>query len=349
LVVVAADLEALFRPDTSFEAIKAKMLIKTASWNLVRTLHLGAPPFRAAFAQYLAALRRGDEPRAAWAAALRGHDITPERLEAEYQATADRWISDFETKAIASRPPAEAEARPMSEAEVHVLWARVAPWKGDHLKRVGAELDDAVNADPNYAPAYLLRGEWRAVAQGQPAESLADLRKGAALAPGDVRATYALARYLDFYRRQNPVAKAEVGGELHPLVEGLRQTATSAPAWNFLALVDSREGQHDRALASARKAIAADPSCFECYDTVAIVLQRLGRFDEAVAAQRTGVHLMPEGAAEPGMLDHLVALKRELAVRATPGAPRPKTPTNAPPSESPPAAPEPAPPSESTL
>ncbi|HEU4537349.1 MAG TPA: hypothetical protein VFS00_24685, partial [Polyangiaceae bacterium] len=131
--LVAADHEALFRRDASPEAIKAKMLVKTGSWTLVRTLQLGAPPFRAAFAQYLAALKRGDEPRAAWAAALRGNGITPERLEAEYRATSDRWVSDHDTRAYAPRRPAQAQVRPMSEAEVHVLWARVAPWHGDHL------------------------------------------------------------------------------------------------------------------------------------------------------------------------------------------------------------------------
>ncbi|HEU4532840.1 MAG TPA: hypothetical protein VFS00_01935, partial [Polyangiaceae bacterium] len=214
---------------------------------------------------------------------------------------------------------------------------------------VGAELDAAINADPSHAPAYSLRGEWRTVARGQPADALADLRKGAALAPGDLRASYALARYLDFYRRQNPAAKAEVEGELRPLLESLRQRATSAPAWNFLALVDARDGQLERALASARKAVAADPSCFECYNTIALVLHRLGRLDEAVAAQRTGVQLMPEGVAEPGMVDQLVALKRDLAARAAPGAPTRATPANATPSEPPPAAPKPTPPSDSTM
>ncbi|HEU4407254.1 MAG TPA: hypothetical protein VFS43_18435 [Polyangiaceae bacterium] len=303
---------------------KRNVLNAAASWNLVHTMHFGPRPLKEAFDQYLHALHEGDEPGAAWDAALRDKGVSPEQLEAEYRKSFGQARIFYNTGSYAPRlGTTKAHVQPMPEVEVRLLWARVRPWEGGHLKRVGEELDAALNADPTFASAYRLRGEWFE-RQRRGEQALADYRKARALAPDDFRTAYSLASYLHRQAREHP-GDAQREAEMKELFEGLRESAGSVAAWNNLAWYDALRGDPERGLPFARKAIAANPSCFECYDTVAVLLYRLGRLDEAVAAQRIAVYLAPEGLKKPDMLARLQTFEKELAARTAsrPAAPLP--------------------------
>jgi tetratricopeptide (TPR) repeat protein len=311
--LVSLDRKHFYGVDDSPTSAKAQTLHYAAAWRLVHTVIFGPPPLKAAFDQYLYALSKGDEPRAAWGSALRDRGVSPDLLEAEYKKGIERWPAVYGVNSYAPRQAPQPREQPMTEAEIRLLWARVRPWRGESLKKVGQELDAALAADPAFAPAYVLRGRWRAFNQRSDVEVLADLRKAVELAPDDFRTTYALASYFFDRAENDPGAAAAFADEEAKLVERLRDNAGSTPAWNFLAWYDAKKGAPGRGLPFARKAIDADPACFECYDTAALLLYRLGRLNEAVVAQRTAVHLTPEGLKVPDMLKRLQTFEKELA------------------------------------
>jgi tetratricopeptide (TPR) repeat protein len=165
------------------------------------------------------------------------------------------------------------------------------------------------------APGYALRGEWFA-AQGRHDEALVDLHAAVALAPDDFRPSYQLASYLDGRVERKTDPTGALRNELHGLIDRLRENAGSADAWNLIAWYDAGRGQAERGLPFARKAVAADSSCFDCYDTAAVLLHQLGKLGDAVVAERIAVQLMPDGVRVPVMVNRLRAYERELGEAA---------------------------------
>lgn len=111
-------------------------------------------------------------------------------------------------------------------------------------------------------------------------------------------------------------AKDELRAELRRLIDGLRKNAGSAQAYNLVAWYDATHDDPERGLIFAHKAIVADSSCFECYDTAAIALHQLGKLKEALAAERMGVQLIPDGEEDPAMVNRLRLFERKSAEAA---------------------------------
>ncbi|HEU4412361.1 MAG TPA: hypothetical protein VFS43_44375 [Polyangiaceae bacterium] len=332
--LVAADHRQFYPQSDSPVEAKRSFLYYEAAWNLVHAMRFGPPPLRDSLEEYLLALIKGRDPRASFGEALRRHGVTPAQLESAYRQHIELYGVPAERAAFAPRDIPTPHGRAMSEAEVRLLWARVRPWRGpEGMAQAGEEIEAAIKADPKFAPAYVLRGEWFE-RQRRDAEALADYRKARALAPEDFRTAHALASYLS-YNFKKFANDAAVQAELNALLEGLRQNAGSAAAWDTLARYDARQGAPERGLPFAKKAISANPSCFECYDTAAMLLFRLGRLDEAVAAQRTAVNLMPDGVRMPGVLKRLRELEEEVASRPAAPPPADAAPANSPASAGP--------------
>ncbi len=308
--LVAAGPRQFYGQSEAPDELKRSFLHYEAAWNLVHALRFGPPPMREAFEAYLLALIKKREPRAAFDEALRAQGVTAEQLEASYRKHIEQYGIPFERYPFKPRALPAPHEQPLSEAEVHLLWARVMPWRGEGMKRAGAEIEAALKAEPNSAPAYLLRAEWLEW-QNKPGV-LAELRRAREVAPEDFRTAHALVSYWLDYAEEHP-GDASHDAELSALVEGLRETAGSASAWNTLAWYDALRGDADRGLPFAAKAVAANPSCFECYDTAAVLFHRLGRLDEAVAAQRSAVNLLPDGLRVSSLVKRLHEYEAELA------------------------------------
>lgn len=305
-----------------------KVLRSVASWGLVHTMRTGQPALRAAFNDYLVAINKGEESRAAWAAALRRHGLSPANVEAEYQQVFERarnktleWGKEKHLVLPYNPPPAaKARTRPMAEAEVRVLWARLRPWYGKSSQKALADLDEALRADPNFAPAYAVRGAWHA-AQKHHQEALVDFRKAVALDPADVRIALAFADYLDSYPEWHAETRAD--GDLRALVERLRQNSRSSHALAYVADYDFHRGEQARAWATLRQAIAINPACSTCYRVAARIFAGLECYDDAVTAQRRalGSSRYTDSRVDETLLDSLEQKIIERRKASPPKAP----------------------------
>jgi hypothetical protein len=102
--------------------------------------------------------------------------------------------------------------------------------------------------------------------------------------------------------------------------EPLKQTwalAHTASAFNLIGWAYARMGEVDLGLPFARRAVAEEPGCWECLDTLALLLADTGFYEDALPLQERAVALMPEGRREPDVLKRLdryrAALKRRTA------------------------------------
>jgi tetratricopeptide (TPR) repeat protein len=209
----------------------------------------------------------------------------------------------------------------MSDAEVHVLWARLRDWdKPPQRAAAQADLDEAIRIAPEDPETWLARGNLRAATGDSPGAEQ-DLKRAAALAPEAPRYLYPLASFRSAAESSLP-PEQQVWDDVEPLVARLQKTADSTSQRNFLANYWLARGRPERAAAWATKAIDADASCAPCYETASSVLAAQGKLCDAVIAQRVAINLMPEELRTKARMDRLRALTKAIKeANACPKAP----------------------------
>ncbi|HEY0971076.1 MAG TPA: tetratricopeptide repeat protein [Gemmatimonadales bacterium] len=80
-----------------------------------------------------------------------------------------------------------------------------------------------------------------------------------------------------------------------------------------LALVLERQGRWEEALAAHREAVRLDPQAPRSHEGLAAVLQRMGRTDEAIRELQEAVRLDPNSPELQAKLDSLTARETEVA------------------------------------
>lgn len=70
-----------------------------------------------------------------------------------------------------------------------------------------------------------------------------------------------------------------------------RRHKAPRPLARYLAL----RQRTDEGLPLALRAVRGDPSCWQCFDTLALLLAQKGAFDKAKEAQSLALSLVPEG------------------------------------------------------
>ncbi|HEU5056778.1 MAG TPA: hypothetical protein VFU21_09630, partial [Kofleriaceae bacterium] len=249
------------------------------AWKLVHVLNNTSPDRQVEFRRYLAALRAGTGFEEAWQHAFGGIADALADDYATYQrrdrvnrlATAYRWIEP--------PPPRVRRLRP---GEAHVLWARLL--NVAHEDAVAEQLERAAAADPDwsgllYARAVLLR----------PRNAVALLRRYVALEPDDpkgwralvdarVRAVVPAAYQRDPLSGRPPPALAAIQADVRRLVEHASDTVSlNNVGWYYALRQDPNAG-----LNFALRAVQAQPSCGECWDTVGLLYFQAGKVPQAV-------------------------------------------------------------------
>jgi tetratricopeptide (TPR) repeat protein len=302
--------EALLTSPTPEDSERATALY-LGSWALVHMLHDGPAPYPARYAQFLNNVR-SSEVQPAWEKAFAGlSDSDFDRDFKRYLARGQ--LALFEYRARAYSPPA-LRARVLSDAEVHILWARI-PSESKDPAIARRELDEAVAEAPHSAESRYFRGLFW-LKQNQLVAAERDLLAAAQVEPSEPR--YLLG-VLILRIRQSPAAEpVHEGDAIMQAALPLARVAKSPVQFRVLAELYQHLGQLDRALEYAERAAALAPIGSAELDTEAEILGDLGRVDDALRVQRLAVAFLPERADGAALLRHLRDYERRAGAAKLP-------------------------------
>ncbi|XXX71752.1 tetratricopeptide repeat protein [Sorangium sp. So ce134] len=268
-----------------------------SSWALVHMLLNGPDPYVQRFASFLEAASRGAPVRQAFQQAI--GDIPPEQIEQDYRRylTGTRPIRRIGPYTAPPPPPPQGE-RAMSDAEVHVLWARLKRWQGDEMAWAESQLEEALAHEPNNPEVRFWRGRlW--IAEGRLREAEQELAAVLAARPADPRYLLAMAKLIRTLSRDRIITPLQAIVRTAPLVDRLSRAASTAEQLNSVARYRIQLGDLDDAQPFVKRALKADPSCAPCYDTYGMLLLLQGRVTEAITAASRARDLLPEGVENP--------------------------------------------------
>lgn len=291
-------------PPDRFYARDRELVNYACAWKLVHMLSSTDPARLARFRRYLAALRAGAPEATAWQQAF--GDLPAGSLERAYAAYPDWTRVGPIASSDGLSPATTPRARPLRAGEAHVLWAGLLAIA--HGDQVAGQLDAAEDADPDW-PGLLY---WRARLL-HPPDDLELLRAYIARQPDDPRGWSALVRarlrratVID--RDGLPVAQQDqlfsAAAEVKALIEHSSQPrALNTVAWYYALRRDPAAG-----LNFAMRAVQGEPSCADCWDTLALLYFEARKVDLAVAAQERAVSIYAEHV--PGVVRSRLQLYR---------------------------------------
>lgn len=306
---------------------RAQTAFYGGAWVLVHMLNNGPEEYRKRFNAFLDRVAHHVAVRDAWEGAF--GDLDPARFESDFRSYLVRPETTLQATAYTPQSTEDPHGTwSMSDAQVHLLWARLRPWDDNQLSRVKTDLDAALASEPASSEVHFLRGLF-AGRQRKVEEAERELGQAVAARPEDPRYLLALASVTE---RGLPASRVppEPAKRLAALMDRLSKVAKTATEINFVAWYHAEMGRPDDGLALAERSIKADPTCWECLDTYALLLSEKGRFDDAVTVQQRAVDLMPEGVRMPQIAERLhkytviartMARRRREAESAKPAEP----------------------------
>jgi hypothetical protein len=196
--------------NTKEEELERQAVHCLGSWALVHMLMSGPQTYQLRFRAFIADVAGGAAAAEAWKAHF--GDIDLDAFEQEYHHhVAYGLLPDRDVPYTPRKLPLPERERLMTDAEVHLLWARLFPWQGAWMTRVRAELDHAIAQDPRSADVRLWKGLFD-TAEGRFTEGERALCAAQREAPEDFRYGLALARlYAEQARRNAPPVSAPRG------------------------------------------------------------------------------------------------------------------------------------------
>jgi tetratricopeptide (TPR) repeat protein len=260
------------------------------AWALVHLLR-NSPVYRPRFDAFINAVGRGTRPREAFDQSFAS--IEPSALAADLR----QYVLADHVRVGALRYAAdEQETRgaeeTLSDAQVHLLFARLDRWRGEGLARARRHLDEALAGDPTSVGVHL----WRALfflGTGALDAAEAEIRPALLQSPQDpvllrTRVRIEVARITGGHFSRD--ALDSFSTRLAAVARTAAELDSVARARSILA--------RDDGLPFAERAIKEEPYCWRCQDTYAHLLGQTGSFDEAIAAETRALELLPEGSRE---------------------------------------------------
>jgi hypothetical protein len=225
------------------------------AWLLVHFLRDGPEAYRHRFGALAAALDAGQSAEKAWQVAMAGVDAS--QLESDFRTHVNALSWPRYGQRIQTLPPAPITERPMRPAEVHLLWARLAPPAADADSLAQREIDEAAELEPRSAEVAYARG---CLALSRQAKETAKVAFEAALASAPREPRYLLGVALATGDCGSGPSAPKNTQLCESLVATARSPRQNALAAVFLSLTDRR----DEALRRARQAFHDDGRCPFC-------------------------------------------------------------------------------------
>ncbi|HYU14832.1 MAG TPA: hypothetical protein VEL05_02120 [Candidatus Acidoferrum sp.] len=301
-----------------------------AAWKLVHLLQSGSDDSRRRLDRMLRALASGTNKEDAFAAAF--GDVRA-RLQAEYGlyhfkgsevVYSLQHENELAVRTLPYLPAAKGAVegeRLLRRGEVHALWIDLASVRSDRAA-VLDQLDRLEREDP----AWNRRLYWRAVVEhrigARGTDPVAVLRRYVELQPDDAQGWLALVT-LELERVVHAQAGDAAPGApaaetVERDVQSLVRVATAPNQLAAVGLYYSLRKEPDKGLGFALRAIATDPGCGTCWETLAALYLVDGRVDRAIFAQERAVTLAAERGVPPAMKSRLQIYQQ---IAAQPGQP----------------------------
>jgi tetratricopeptide (TPR) repeat protein len=283
------------------------------AWKLVHVLNNTDRARQAGFRAYLQALRAGVPDDTAWQEAFR--DVPAGPLADDYATyqrrdRVNRLVTSYDWS-----EPSPPRVRALRPGEAHFLWARLLAVA--HAGEVAEQLERAAAADPDwpgllYARAVLLR----------PRDAVELLRRYVARVPDDPRGWQALVSAR--MNRAVPAGYSPLDRPPPPALRGMQddvrkliEHSDTPDALNQIGWYFALARNPNAGLNFALRAVQAEPSCAECWDTVGLLYFEAGKLALAIAAQERAVGIYAERAPD----EVVVRLRRfRAALRRPPPA-----------------------------
>jgi tetratricopeptide (TPR) repeat protein len=249
-------------------------------------------------ADYQQRLMNGEDPDAAWRAAMPDFDpgdpAAMKKLDAELLRYRDE--GRFVAVRIDARGSGDfVEVGKLSCPDVHMLVSHVRANRGNPAEsapHIDADTAEALAEDPLHPVALWQRN------QSNAAGFLELIRKSAAERPKDARAQLVLARTL---------AKLSSEEALPALRRALALDPDNGLAQGELALALLRAGKAGEAIAPANRAVDLAPWDPRALDALALVAAAVGKCKEAVALERREIWLLEEAEAAAKLKERIAA------------------------------------------
>jgi hypothetical protein len=295
-----------YGPEGSEQALLSSSVNYATSWALVHTL-LRLPDGRARFDSYLDALHRGDasEPDA-WAGSYGAVD------EGRLGSLLEEFMAGHATEVVSvpiSLPPIDVEDRAVSPSDVHLLWSRIRnPTAPGNEQRIRADVERALAADGSNPEAHYRRALLEH-AQGNDQEALRHAARALELAPERGRYLLGLSWLETRISRGKPPAPGQRTRDRARLAR-LARVARTASELNYLSARALGAGERAPAWSYAKRALAADASCFYCFATAAEIAASEHDHVRAGKMMRAAVNLTPHGLEIDRLARRLAELEK---------------------------------------
>jgi hypothetical protein len=256
-----------------------------AAWCGVHMLMNGSPELRKRFDSYLQHVATGDGEHA-WQLAF--SDVPTATLQSEFESHLARqfgfvWRTSYEPK----KTEIVATTHILSPADVLLLEGRLLSYG---KKRAPGFFEEAARLAPMSASPHVAL----ALSASTPEEKLRELELAHTIEPTNAAATILLAEHLATVRRA-----AASGVATEPRERELWDAAVREAKRPWELNVVAWQKINDRSIAAAfvlaKKAVVADPLCFECWDTLAVVYAEKSQFTLAYDAEMRAIQVLPEG------------------------------------------------------
>jgi tetratricopeptide (TPR) repeat protein len=265
------------------------------SWILYHWLWNARSP---GLADYQQRLMNGEDPAAAWRAAMPdldpGDPAAMKKLDAELLRYRER--GRFLPAQIDAKGSGDfVEVGKLSCPDVHMLVSHVRANRGNSAEsapHIEADTAEALAEDPLHPVALWQRN------QSNPAALLELVRKSVAERPKDARAQLILARTLTRLSSQEALPALRRALELDP---------DNALAQGELALALLRAGKAREAIPPANRAVDLAPWDPRAVDVLARAAAGVGKCKEAVALERREIWLLEEAEAVAKMKERIAA------------------------------------------
>lgn len=318
--LIDADSTAFYvggREDTStYEEIVRRSAFYTGAWKLVQLLVNGPDDaLRARFQRFLSAIDRGAKAKRAFHDAFEEPEL--DRLEQVFRA----YLTEVQLLRTVTehRPPAPSPLERdevMSDAQVHLLWARLMHWSLETRSAVRREIDAAVASDPASSEARFLSAIFKLyVVDFEGARD--DLNLALARRPDDPRYLLGQLRWFTWRPHKTGAPPRDLA-EIDPILERLARVAQTPAQLDSVARQYAARRRMGDAFAFAERALRLDPTCWQCEDTRAVVFFQVRRFPEALAAVERALVLLPESEDAQLLVEHRRVILATIAAKPAP-------------------------------